>query len=299
MADASRLFSQHYGVWGPLATSLIPSARQGKRVEMSPSKLRRECCADLGQRETQATDVHNEHVRAVVQVVAGEGEGDGEKEKVIGHVLATRWVDTAIGGSGGRRVCWITQVVVHTAWRKRGVATAMLRLVNSSTPPAPTSTIYAVLTSHAATLRACARAFKDNAPLHADGALDLGFIAALARPVVRGAPVKYVREAELRGRLFHHHDGKEVRSMAVGWMRGMREEIRQGEARERGDEEFGRGAVASAYTRFYVDHGEPDEAVAIAKREGGDVWKLGELGEGYSCTKSILKQLVKIHHEQY
>ncbi|KAK8181052.1 hypothetical protein BC567DRAFT_222270 [Phyllosticta citribraziliensis] len=71
--------------------------------------------------------------------------------------------------------------------------------------------------------------------------------------------------------------------MAVGWMRGMREELRQGEVRERGgggDEGIGGGAVASAYTGFYVDHGEPDEAVAVAKRESGGVWKLGELGEG-------------------
>ncbi|KAK7533521.1 hypothetical protein IWX46DRAFT_668395, partial [Phyllosticta citricarpa] len=276
MADASRLFSLHYGVWGPLAsTHLGKWARQGKRVQLSPVRLRRECCAELtgrgrGRREREeggqgrVTDVHNECVRAVV---GAEGGGNGGEVEVVGHVLATRWtvpIDSTAAADFSDRdrqpvhVCWITQVVVHAARRRKGIATAMLRLIHSATlTPTLPSTLFAILTSHAATLRACARAFKNGASLLDDGVLDLALIRRLAPPLVRGAPVKYVCEAEVRGSLFDS-EGEGERGGGRDWLREMREEEvgAQGELREEG-KDAGRwrsGAVASAYARFYLDH---------------------------------------------
>ncbi|KAK7606702.1 hypothetical protein JOL62DRAFT_324607 [Phyllosticta paracitricarpa] len=158
MADASRLFSLHYGVWGPLAsTHLGKWARQGKRVQLSPVRLRRECCAELtgrgrGRREREkggqgrVTDVHNECVRAVV---GAEGGGNGGEVEVVGHVLATRWtvpIDSTAAADFSDRdrqpvhVCWITQVVVHAARRRKGIATAVshfpsLPFMFPSSPP--------------------------------------------------------------------------------------------------------------------------------------------------------------------
>ncbi|KAK7523228.1 uncharacterized protein IWZ02DRAFT_433160 [Phyllosticta citriasiana] len=146
IADASRLFSLHYGVWGPLAsTHLGKRARQGKRVQLSPVRLRREFCAESTGRERErerekggqghVTDVHNECVRAVV---GAEGGGNGGEEEVVGHALATRWTvpidSTAAADFSDRQrqpvhVCWITP-----GRRARGVAEEGHRYCRESLP---------------------------------------------------------------------------------------------------------------------------------------------------------------------
>lgn len=153
LEEASQLFSTHYATWGPLAaTQLGPWAEAGKRVKMSPQRLKRECLAAAEEegrlagdgaagaaRTEGVVDVHNEYVRAFV-ICNGDGKSapkvvdtesaTGEstrlasssqpERQIVGHVFATRWRD-----GQGRRVCWITQVVVHREWRRRGIATAV------------------------------------------------------------------------------------------------------------------------------------------------------------------------------
>lgn len=64
---------------------------------------------------------------------------------------------------------------------------------------------------------------------------------------MKASPIRYVREAKVRGRLFDIEDGD--------------------------------GLVSSVDTGFWVDHAEPLEALARA-RDAGD-WPLGELHEGH------------------
>ncbi|KAK8249007.1 hypothetical protein IWZ00DRAFT_489958 [Phyllosticta capitalensis] len=283
LEEASQLFSTHNATWGPLAaTQLGPWAEARKRVKMSPQRLKRECLAAAEEegrlagdgaagaaRTEGVVDVHNEYVRAFV-ICNGDGKSapkvvdtesaTGEstrlasssqpERQIVGHVFATRWRD-----GQGRRVCWITQVVVHREWRRRGIATAMLRhIATASLTPASTApTLFGVLSSHTATLRACVRAVTG---LALPEGVDKSLIRALARPVMATAPVKYVREAELRTSLPVQADATTKES------------------------DDGAGAVLSAFTNFFVDHAEPNMARAIAMSEFGGVWPLGELDEG-------------------
>ena len=75
----------------------------------------------------------------------------------------------------------------------------------------------------------------------------LGFIHDNAGVVIEASPIGYVRDAELRGRLFDSGDSN--------------------------------GVVSSVYTSFFVDHTEPLEALAWV-REGLD-WPLGDLLDGH------------------
>ena len=75
----------------------------------------------------------------------------------------------------------------------------------------------------------------------------VGFIRDNAEAIMKVSPITYVNEAALRGSLFHLHDTS--------------------------------GAVSSVYTKFFVDHTEPLEALAWV-REGLD-WPLGDLLDGH------------------
>lgn len=75
----------------------------------------------------------------------------------------------------------------------------------------------------------------------------VGFIRDNAEAIMKASPIGYVKDAELRGSLFGSEDAS--------------------------------GVVSSVYTKFFVDHTEPLEALAWV-REGLD-WPLGELLDGY------------------
>lgn len=113
--DAATRFSNHYGVWGPLAPAHMGSfaqpgktasrprrtrsprlTRKGKRIRMSSRRLRQECVPAAAQ---------NTMVRVFV---LGE---------CVGHACASRWPFE------GRPICWITQLCVHRDYRRRGLAT--------------------------------------------------------------------------------------------------------------------------------------------------------------------------------
>jgi hypothetical protein len=75
----------------------------------------------------------------------------------------------------------------------------------------------------------------------------VSFIRDSAEAVMKASPISYVKDAELRGSLF---DSKDMS-----------------------------GVISSVYTKFFVDHTEPLEALAWV-REGLE-WPLGELFDGH------------------
>ncbi|MCJ1476724.1 hypothetical protein MMC13_005392 [Lambiella insularis] len=213
LKPAARLFSANYGVWGPLAApNLGPFAQPGRRMRISPSKLRQQCLPP---------GVRNTYVCAHLN------------DQLVGHAFATRWLPR------GRPVCWITQLVVSASYRRRGLATQLLQKVRKGEDDAAVG----ILSSHPAailaTLRAFGRGIED---------VDLGMTREHAHAIMQSSPVPYVKTAQLHGSLF----GDEVTD----------------------------GAVASADTGFWVDHGEPLE-VLEAVRARGVGWPFGELMEGH------------------
>jgi hypothetical protein len=77
--------------------------------------------------------------------------------------------------------------------------------------------------------------------------VSVGFIRDNAEAIMKLSPISYVKDAELRGSLFDPEDKS--------------------------------GLISSVYTKFFVDHTEPLEALSWV-REGLD-WPLGELLDGY------------------
>jgi GNAT superfamily N-acetyltransferase len=130
LEDAAKLFSTNYGKWSVEATKKFGRfAKNGSRVHLSTLRLRNQCLPD---------GVPCTHVRVLL-------EG-----KLVGHVFAARWVTET-----GKTVCWVTQLVVHTNYRERGLATALLRRLKENGE----DDIYGIMSSHPAACKAAAIAF--------------------------------------------------------------------------------------------------------------------------------------------
>ena len=134
-------------------------------------------------------------------------------------------------------MCWVTQLVVHSDYRERGLATRLLNQLRQDN-----DTIYGLMSSHPAASLAAAKAFgsKRHTTLpYCDfniyiliggiNAVAVGFIRDNAEAITKGSPISYVKDAELRGGLFDPKDTS--------------------------------GAISSVYTNFFVDHTEPLEAL--------------------------------------
>jgi len=118
--------------------------------------------------------------------------------------------------------------------------------------------IYSLMSSHPAACLAAAKAFGSkrisisvvNPTLNITGSIStvrLDFIKAHAEKIMKASPIRYVKDAKLRGSLFNSEDAS--------------------------------GLVSSVDTGFWVDHTEPLEALAWAQ-EIVD-WPLGELHDGH------------------
>jgi hypothetical protein len=107
----AQLFSSQYGVWGPEAASRMgPSFYQGRRIRLSPNRLRRECVPNTMGQENML-------------VVALE-----EPElALVGYAYAVCWK------WGAQRACWITQLCVKEEFRKQGLATKVRVCVEDHT----------------------------------------------------------------------------------------------------------------------------------------------------------------------
>jgi hypothetical protein len=177
------------------------------------------------------------------------------EDRLAGNAFACRW------SYKDRTVCWVTQLVVHSDFRERGLATGLLNQLRQDD-----HAIYGLMSSHPAACLAAAKAFGSTSILHGHiitlilifwiggiNTVAVGFIRDNAKAIMKASPINYVKDAGLRGSLFDPEDTS--------------------------------GVVSSVYTKFFVDHTEPLEALAWV-REGLD-WPLGELLDGYEFLLMI------------
>ncbi|KAH6705933.1 hypothetical protein EV126DRAFT_379652 [Verticillium dahliae] len=165
LEEAAKLFSEHYGIWGKNGFG-----KPGSRVKMSPARLRSQCLPD---------GARSSYIRVTI---------DGA---LIGNAFACRWEHA------GRQVCWITQLVVHSDYRQRQIATTLLlHLID------PEDDALGIMSSHPAACKALAKAVGDIR--FADVVLD--FAQAHAAGVLAASPIEYIQAAKLRGSLFDSRD---------------------------------------------------------------------------------------------
>jgi len=170
LVEAANLFSNSYGVWGPNAEKNIgPFAKQGRRVRMSPDRLRQ---------QVLPANANNFHARATC---GGE---------LAGHVFATRW------NYEGREICWITQLCIDPKYRRHRLATGLLLKLREG----KNDRGFGILSSHPAAILAALRAFGRGIE-----EVDLKMAREHARAIMDCSPVGYVKEAVLRGGLFKTH----------------------------------------------------------------------------------------------
>ena len=166
---------------------------------------------------------------------------------LAGNAFACRWV------YDNKTVCWVTQLVVHQDYRERGLAMCLLNQFRHYDDD-----IYGLMSSHPAACLAAAKAFGSkrilifvvNLMLNIIGSINtvrLDFIKQHAEEIMKASPIRYVKDAKLRGSVFNPEDAS--------------------------------GLVSSVDTGFWVDHTEPIEALAWAR----DIidWPLGELHDGH------------------
>ena len=141
-------------------------------------------------------------------------------------------------------MCWITQLVVHSAHRNRGVATAMLRGLWGGEDV----WAYGIASAQPFACMALARACDGG---RADGGsggiagVDLSFLRDDVEGVMKASPLRYVREGKVRGTLFNR-DG------------------------------MGGEVVCVVDTGFWVSHEEPMRAIEVLRGMGRE-WPLGEV----------------------
>lgn len=244
LEEAAQLFNENYGIWGEDPTNPRPTPKPGKsgrnvlilftdirigsRVRLSKHRLRAQYLPD---------NATCSYVRVTVE------------DRLVGNAFACRW------SYKDKTVCWVTQLVVHSDFRERGLAVGLLNLLRQDD-----DAIYGLMSSHPAACLAAAKAFgsKGHTTLpYCDFNTDIliggintvavGFIRDNAEAIIKVSPISYIKDAELCGSLFDLEDTS--------------------------------GVISSVYTNFFVDHTEPLEALAWV-REGLD-WPLGELLDGH------------------
>ena len=151
-------------------------------------------------------------------------------------------------------MCWVTQLVVHRAYRERGLATGLLNELRQED-----DSIYGIMSSHPAACVAAIKAFGGKRTLHVYtmsliikiigimNSAKLEFIREHAQEIMAASPISYVKDARSCGRLFNPDDLGDI--------------------------------VSCVDTRFFIDHTEPLKALTWVK-ESMD-WHLGELNNGH------------------
>ena len=124
VADAARLFSDNYGIWGPDCPTF---AKPGDRVKLNARRLRLQCLPE---------GANTAYTRVVIDGISA------------GNALVCRCKHP----DDGRGVCWVTQLVVHKDYRGRGLAGMLLRALRAADDK-----IIGIMSSHPLALIAAAR----------------------------------------------------------------------------------------------------------------------------------------------
>jgi len=164
----AQLFTNNYGVWGKKAQEISQYLKDGARVKMSASKLRAQCLASPA--DSTLVTCH-------------------EDDLLVGHVFATTW------DYDGGKVCWVTQLVVRSDYRQRGLATVLLGCLLRHE-----HTAFGLASSHPAACLALCKAART--PIQR---VDLAFSQSHAASVIAATPVNYLKSAQLKGTLFEEN----------------------------------------------------------------------------------------------
>ncbi|KAJ7749251.1 hypothetical protein B0H14DRAFT_2405966 [Mycena olivaceomarginata] len=208
--ECAQFFSANYGVWSPDVSAPL------KPGEMTPAKLRSECFTDPDATSLALCRIGND---------------------IVGYAFATVWEYEV-----GKNVCWVTQLVVSSQYRRQNIATLLL----TPAPPIPCHA-FGIASSHPGAVAALTSAA--DAPLRK---VDLNFIKDTANRILATTPVPYLRAAQsrgLRGALFGNNKAD--------------------------------GGVCSVFTDFFVDHEEPRAALEIWENVQDMKWPLGKLAAGH------------------
>ncbi|KAJ7782769.1 hypothetical protein B0H16DRAFT_1447048 [Mycena metata] len=117
----AKLFSCNYGVWSSQATQIAPSLKPG----LSPY---------LTRRAARIT-------RFISRLLICEID-----DQLVGHLFATTWSYEQASGHEST-VCWVTQLVVRSEFRRRGIASILMRLLRTEEGDA---TAFGIVSSHPA-----------------------------------------------------------------------------------------------------------------------------------------------------
>ena len=125
LEDAAKLFSDHYGTWGEKAASAMgPFAKAGKT---SVNIMARACPS----KSSSGNRVKLNAKRLRKEYLSGEAE----------YVYTRAIVDGVLAGNAfgcrytahDKNVCWVTQLVVHSKYRRRRLATSLLQELRKDT----------------------------------------------------------------------------------------------------------------------------------------------------------------------
>ncbi|KAK0210054.1 hypothetical protein DFS33DRAFT_1465631 [Desarmillaria ectypa] len=160
LTTCTELFGAHYGIWSSRAAEQNPLLKPGARVKLSTSKVRALCLSDPAHKTLAVCTLN-----------------DGS---LVGYAFATQW------SYGNELVSWITQLVVHSKHRRRGVATMLLRMLRNGSG----SSAFGLVSSHPAAYR------------HWINNIDLYFIRHNTLGMLSATTVDYLKDPQLRGSLF-------------------------------------------------------------------------------------------------
>lgn len=141
LRQAAQLFNENYGTWGKDPSRagpkpgkarsrgliLVTNERVGSRVRLSPGRLRAQYLP---------TDAACSYVRVTAE------------DRLAGNAFACRW------SCKGKTICWVTQLVVHSDFRERGLAVGLLNQLRQDGDD-----VYGLMSSHPAACLAAAKAF--------------------------------------------------------------------------------------------------------------------------------------------
>ncbi|EXA53662.1 hypothetical protein FOVG_01397 [Fusarium oxysporum f. sp. pisi HDV247] len=163
LRDAARLFTNNYGTWGP------GSATPGRRVKLNAKRLREQYLPENGQCW---------YVKATFN------------GKLIGNLFTSRWTWE------GKKVCWVTQLVVCEEHRGKGIATMLLRYAMAGSDD-----VYGIMSSHPYACIAAAATFGT-----AIENVSMEFIRASSQSIMKESPIQYIKDAAVCGTLFDAND---------------------------------------------------------------------------------------------